>query len=88
MPKPNTYPADTRGILLTNVNNTGDDVMVFTSLALEVLKKAYASAVRKITYDEIYEVPERDYGYYLYEPCHLTLAEEAQALKLAAPLKT
>ncbi len=78
-----TYPENTRAIFVTNVNGSGDDVMVFTSLTADVLAKAYTKATRKITYDEMYEVPERDTGFYLYEPCWLTVQEEARAQQLA-----
>ncbi len=80
---PNQYPINTRSILATNVNSSGEDVMIFTTLDVETLKAAYRSAKQKVTFDEMYEVPENDTGFYLYDPCHLTLAEEAQARLLA-----
>jgi hypothetical protein len=78
----NRYPEDTRGILLTNVNGKGDDVMVFTTLTKEEVEKVLSS--RGITFDECYEVPPEDHQYYLYEPCHFTLEEEARARELLA----
>ena len=72
-------------ILVTNVNDSGDDVLVFTNLTPEILQAAYAKApLHKITYDECYAIPEGDEGYYLWEPCWLTAKQEAHATALAA----
>ena len=75
-----------RAIFLTNVNGTGDDVMVFTTLDADTIARAYQSpaAPIKTTFDECYEVPERDVQFYLYEPCYLYPKEEARARELAA----
>jgi hypothetical protein len=81
----NRYPDNTRAILITDVNGSGDDVMVFTSLPPEVLEAAYATT--EITWAEFYEVPAKDLAYYLYEPCWLTLEEEARARELATKLR-
>ena len=75
------YPPDTRAVLCTNVNG-GDDVMVFTTLTAGQLQATYQRTA--VTMDECYEVPERDLGVYLYEPCWLTLAEEARAREILA----
>jgi len=79
------YPPETRAIFMTNINGSGGDVMVFTSLTAEDLTRAYRNAPQRITWDEVSEVPDQDVGYYLYEPCWLTLAEETQARKLCNP---
>ena len=80
---PNTYPEHTRAIYLTNVNASGADVMIFTSLTAAVIERAYRNAPRQTTWDELYEVPQADVGYYIYEPCWLTLDEEAVAREFA-----
>ena len=82
-PAPAGFALSPRSIFMTNVNDTGDDVMVFTRLDAETLKKAYTKS-GKVTFDECYEVPEKDVGVYIYEPCWLSAAEEAKALELAA----
>ena len=75
-----------KNILFTNVNATGDDVMVFTTLNADTIARAYQSPACKppVTFDECYEVPERDVQYYLHEPCWLNAKEEARARELAA----
>jgi hypothetical protein len=76
------YPEHTRAIFVANVNGSGEDVMVFTTLSAEQLERTYRHT--SLTFEEIYEVPEQDIGTHLWEPCWLTLAEEARALELAA----
>ena len=72
-------------ILVTNVNDSGEDVLVFTNLTAEILQAAYDKAPKdKITYDEIYAIPEGDQQFYIYEPYWLSPAQEARAIKLAA----
>ena len=73
-----------RSILFTNVNGTGDDVMVFTRLGPETLRPAFNK--QGIVFDDAYEVPEKDVGTYVYEPCWLSAAEEARALDIHAKL--
>lgn len=71
-------------ILFTNVNDSGDAVLVFTNLTPEILQAAYAKAsAHKITYDECYAIPEGEEGFYLWEPCWLTAKQEAHATALA-----
>jgi len=79
-------------ILLTNVTVNGvpsvedgiTDVMVFTeSLTAEQLAAAYRKE-GSIGFDECYAVPDKDVGYYLYQPCWLRPREEARARQLAA----
>ena len=76
------HPPETRSILFTNVNGSGDNVMVFTTLTAALLSAAYRNTT--VTFDECCEVPEADVQYYLHEPCWLNLDEEARARKLAA----
>ena len=70
-------------ILITNVNGTGDDVLVYTVLDAVTLANAYSKT--KITFEECYAIKDEDVQYYLFEPCWLTEAEEARARELAAP---
>lgn len=72
-----------RNLFFSNVNGSGDDVMIFTNLSLAVIEAAY-KASGKITYDDACEVKDEDVGYYIYEPCWLTEKEEQVAIKLAA----
>jgi hypothetical protein len=68
-------------IYLTNVNQSGDDVMVFTNLAAETLAASYKKT--SITFDECYAVKDDDVKFYIYEPCWLTPAEEERARVMA-----
>ena len=74
-------PTEIKNILMTNVNGSGDDVMLFTTLDAETLRAAYSNT--NVTYEELYEVAEEDLQYYLYEPCWLTTKEEAVAARMA-----
>lgn len=76
----NQYPEETHAIFLSNVDGSGDDVMAFTSLSLDVFARAFTG---RITWDEIYEVPDQDVSTYIYEPFWPTKEQEAHALKLA-----
>lgn len=73
----------TNNILFTNVNGSGDNVMVFTRLEPEVLSKAYAAAIPPVTFDESYKVPDEDVSTHIYEANWLTEKQEARALALA-----
>ena len=79
-------------ILLTNVRVGGHDlsedgitdVMILdTKLTADMVSAAYRKE-GSITFDECYEVTDEDEGFYLYEPCWLSEAEEARALEMAA----
>lgn len=67
-------------IMFINVNGKGDDVLVFTTLSEEILRKAFQG---RITWDDCFTVPPQDVQFYIYEPCHLTPCEEQQAEQLA-----
>jgi len=73
---------DLNNILLTNVNGSGDDVLVYTRLDAETLAAAYRDT--GITFDECYAIKDEDVQYYLFEPCWLTAAEESRALELSS----
>jgi len=79
----NRYPENTRAVMFTCVNGECD-VMVFTSLDKDTIERAYRNAPHKLTFDEVYEVPENEVSLYLYEPCWLTIKEEERARQLAA----
>lgn len=56
-----------KNILVTNFDNDGNDVMIFTETF--TVEKVEAKLKEKgKTYDEIYEVPTKDLQYYIYEP--------------------
>ena len=76
------YPEDTQSVLVTDVNGNGDNVMVYTSLAVDLLTKIYTG---RLTWGEMYIIPpeDREYTYYD-EVCYLTVAEEERARELAA----
>lgn len=68
-------------ILVTDYQGTGDDVMVFTKkVTAEMIKEALD--VRGHTYNEIYEVPDKELGYYIYDPLHLPEKTEQGLLSL------
>lgn len=67
-----------RAIFFTDVNGTGDDVMVYTRLDAETLARAYQK--RGVTFGEHYEVPLADVNLHIHEPCWLTDTEERNAL--------
>ena len=55
-------------ILVTNFQNSSEDVMIFTdSLTVETVKTRLDE--RREFYEEIYAVPSNDLQYYLYDPC-------------------
>lgn len=58
----------TRNILVTNFDDRGEDVMIFTE-TLTIEKVIAKLAVAGNTYDDIYEVPKSDLSYYIYDPC-------------------
>lgn len=72
-----------KSILVTDLNGSGEDVMVFTNLDAKTLEAAYRNS-GKVTFGEIYEVPNDDVQFYIYEPCWLSEKEESQARKLAS----
>jgi hypothetical protein len=59
-------------ILVTNFDASGDDVMIITENPLfdEGYVKEKLTA-KKQHFDEVYEVPDDEVGYYIYEPCYL-----------------
>lgn len=78
------YPENPKAVMFTNVDGSDTNVMVFTSLDAGTIEKAYRNAPHQPQFDEVYEVPEQDVPYYLYEPCWLTIEEEERARQLAA----
>lgn len=70
-----------RQFLFTDVNESDDNVLVFTRLDLDELQAAFMDATEPVTWADAYEVPERDRQYYLYEPLHV--GEECEAKILA-----
>lgn len=90
MTKPDTIPQqsheypspdDTRCVLMTDVNDDGDNVMIYTTLTAEEIEKIFRP-VR--SFNECYEVPAKDCQFYCYEPCMLTVAEEAEGRRRLA----
>ena len=55
-------------ILVTNFDNSGDDVMVFTNMFTpnEIEKKLIE---KNKSFEDIYEVSSSDLQYYIFEPC-------------------
>ena len=74
-------------ILFTNLNGSGDDVLVYTALDAATLQSAYANAPKKITFDECYAIEDEEVQFYIHEPCWLTEAEEMHALELSRQSK-
>lgn len=80
MPHEFPDPDHTHSVLLTNVDGNGENVMCYTTLSVDTLAAAYTG---RLTWDEMYVVPEADRQFYIAEVVHLTLPEEEQARKLA-----
>lgn len=59
-----------KNILVTDFENSGEDVMIFSNKETEETVKAKLDGKNK-TYDEIYEVKDIDVQYYIYDPCYL-----------------
>ena len=58
----------TKNILVTNFQDSDEDVMVFTeTLTVEKIKEKLLA--NGSSFQEIYEVPKADLQYYIYEPC-------------------
>ena len=59
-------------ILVTNFEDSNEDVMIFTDNpkynAIEVEKTLKDKGK---TFEEVYEVEDKDLQYYLYDPCYL-----------------
>lgn len=91
----NEYPDydSTRGVLFTSVVplNGGEeaDVMVVTTFTAEEIKAVYSELRSRgigIDFNEAYEVPAKDWQYYLYDLSRLTIKEEEFARKILAEL--
>ena len=69
-------------ILVTNFQDNGEDVMVFTEKA-SADQLAASLKARGAHFDECYEVPEQERQFYCFEPCWLTPNNEAIVLAAA-----
>jgi hypothetical protein len=69
-------------ILVTNFQDNGEDVMVFTEQATAAQLAATLKA-RNAHFDECYEVPEQERQFYVFDPCWLTPENEARVLAAA-----
>ena len=70
---------------LTVLRQSGDNVLLFTTLDVETIKRAYAQpSPHKITYEECYELPPGEESTHIWEPCWLTEKQEQRARELAA----
>lgn len=59
-----------KNVLVTNFNNSGENVMVFTnSETAHSIKNKIDT--KRVWYNDIFEVLDCERQYYLYEPCHL-----------------
>lgn len=67
-------------ILVTNFQDSGEDVMVFTEQVTAAQLKARLDEV-KAHYDDCCDIPENEQQFYIYEPCWLTPENEAAILK-------
>lgn len=70
-------------ILVTNFQDSGEDVMVFTEQVTAAQLKARLDEV-KAHHDECYEVPEEERQFYTFDPCWLTPENEAAILQRQA----
>ena len=55
-------------ILVTNFENTGEDVMIFTQsfTPAEVAKRLHKTST---SFEEVYEVEDKEIQFYIFEPC-------------------
>lgn len=57
-----------KNILVTGFDGSDEDVMIFTeTLTVEGVESKLKLSGH--TFNEIYEVPKSDLGFYIYEPC-------------------
>lgn len=69
-----------KNILVTEFNGSGDNVMLFTNLDAKDIKNKLEK--QGAIFGEIYEVPEKELSFYLYEP--LWLDEKTEKVILSA----
>ena len=62
-------------ILVTNFDNTGEDVMIFTS-TFTPMEVAQRLTTKKKSFEECYQVPDGEVQYYIYEPCWIEKKKE------------
>lgn len=67
--------------LFTDVDNTQDNVMIFTRIPLSVLQQAFQS--RGITWTDAFPVDVDEMQFYLFEPMYLTEDQEKAAYIIA-----
>jgi len=72
-----------RSIMVSGYSDTGEDVMIFTTLTDKQIEQALIKKGQ--TFIEVYEVPQQDLQYYIYEPCYFNEKTEANILKIIAP---
>ena len=67
--------------LFTDVDNTQDNVLIFTIIPLSVLQQAFQS--KGITWTDAFSIREDEVQFYLYEPMYLTKDQEKAAYVIA-----
>ena len=70
-------------LLVTNFNNTGEDVMVFTEEPMSSVTLGMALAYKDQTFCEIYPVKDEEVQFYIYDPLWLTKETAANTRSLA-----
>ena len=59
-------------ILVTNFEDSGEDVMIFTENPEYSVDKVETTLKEKgKTFEEVYEVGDKDVRYYCYDPCYI-----------------
>lgn len=59
-------------ILVTNFEDSGEDVMIFTENPEYSVDKVETTLKEKgKTFEEVYEVEDKDVRYYCYDPCYI-----------------
>lgn len=77
-------PDPDRNILVTNIDGTGENVLVYTSLDANTLAIALVhSPTLAVSFDDCVEIPDDDVQYHLFEPSWLTVEEENRCRKIA-----
>lgn len=70
-------------ILITNFNDSGEDVLMMTEKPLSAITVAYALAQRGQTFDEVYPIKDEERQYYCFDPLWPSDATVENTHKLA-----
>jgi hypothetical protein len=75
-----------RFILVTDYDNTGEDVLVFSETVSRG-ELIHALLAKKQSFGECYEIKEEEISFYCFDPLYLTAKTEANIKELARNYK-